>query len=346
MKKKFCIILAILLLIQIIGTNSALAASTKTVTHTITDTKFRIEKTQGPDSYHYDDGNYFGTLNKVKTTWEIKRLMDENIWTSYFTNDKRELQAQYPPEDYLYREIRYAGYRNVDIYEVLWVGGIYEGDFKGFDGNSYKYMRSCGARFECDTYRYTSYYEGVVTARNTNPELMITEPIKNYKIGNQDSVMVSGEVKDVDIGNILNVKYSLETIKNQNIILTQPTKLISNSQWQMFRGYIQLQGLKTGTSLLELWAEDNQGGKSKTVEIPIIIFSTLENILDALKKYTVKTGNPQFMIINSDSRIVQNIENDRLIEQIKKELQSKNIKLFFSGKDGETEAYISSKLLN
>ncbi|WIV11126.1 hypothetical protein [Proteiniborus sp. MB09-C3] len=181
---------------------------------------------------------------------------------------------------------------------------------------------------------------------NKNPELTIIEPLKNQRIGNQDAVIVSGKVKDVDIGNVLDVKYNLETIKNQDITLTQPTNIVSSGQWQTFQGYIQLQGLKTGTNLLELWTEDNQGGKSKTVEMPIVIFSTLENILDALKKYTVKAGNPQFMIINSDSRIVQNIENDRLIEQIKKELHSKNIKLFFSGRNGETEAYINSKLLN
>lgn len=175
------------------------------------------------------------------------------------------------------------------------------------------------------------------------PELSIYEPIENSRVGEQDNLIISGSVKDKNIGNIIDIKYSMGSMANSNITLTQPMSLIANGQEQSFKGYIRFQNLVSGNNTLELWAEDNTGLISNTISIKIMVFNTLENIVNTLKGY-VYSDNVRFLIINSNTRIAQNAENDRLISSIRTELSNKNVRLFFIGQDKETEQYIKSKL--
>lgn len=180
---------------------------------------------------------------------------------------------------------------------------------------------------------------------NNIPSIDLLQPITNERIGNQDNLIINGTVKDKDVGDKLIVKYSINDLEKRNITLTQPTSLITNGQTQSFQGYIKLSGLDSGKSILQVWVEDDKGGKSNVIKLPIIIYNTLENILESIKSYIYEAEDLQILVVNSNSIITQNPSNDILIEQIKQELEIKKIKLFFIGKDGETEDYIKSKLL-
>jgi hypothetical protein len=180
---------------------------------------------------------------------------------------------------------------------------------------------------------------------NASPNLVINHPILNERIGNQDNLIINGSVKDSNVGDILKVKYSLEDVKNREITLTQPNTIVANGQTQSFQGYINLGGLSSGNKVLELYSEDNKGGISNKVNVPINVFSSLESILKSLRAYTYKSGQVQFLVVNTDTIIIQSTNNDNLIDQIKKELKDKNVKLYFIGKDSPTKAYLESKLL-
>lgn len=311
------------------------------------------------------DENSKMQLKNITWTGPIKETVTKTPSWAYAANNKSLLMVSIPPT-FSDSEIKYyygssAKYVSGTIkwngnIEYAGDGGMYVGLY-GLDSPQYhmgkdypagyKYKRTITFDITQDVYTGKAMYEGNVRYKSTNstPELKIIEPMTNHRIGNQDSLIVNGQVLDEDLADVLKIKYDLDTIKAKEITLTQPINLISNGQWQSFKGNIQLNGLNSGSSILKLYAEDNKGAKSAVIEMPIVIFNTLENVLDSLKSYSYKSGEPQFLVINSNTRVVQNTDNDKLINLIKTELSSKNIKLFFIGQDKETEQYIKSRLL-
>lgn len=190
-------------------------------------------------------------------------------------------------------------------------------------------------------YIYSSTF---IIKHNEAPILNIIEPLSKYRVGDQDTLNISGIIKDENIGDAIKIKYSIEDTENLGITLTQPLSLISNGQWQSFQGYIKLDSLGSGNYNLKLWAEDDKLNRSGVLDIEIIIFNTLEGILNSLESYVYKEGEPQLLVVNSNTTITQNKENDRLSDRIKQELRDKNVKLFFIGKGGDTENYIKNLL--
>ena len=223
-----------------------------------------------------------------------------------------------------------------------------------YSGSSRNYTDKAQSSWETVAYRvraydgtdYSSYRTSsiVTIINNEKPSITVIEPLTNKRVGNQDNLIISGNVRDADIGDILKIKYNLSNTKNREITLTQPKNIISNGQNQSFQGYINLGGLSSGNEVLEIYAEDNKGGTSNKINIPINVFNSLESILKSLKSYT-KSGQPQILVVNTDTIIIQSTNNDNLINQIKKELKNKNVKLYFIGKDGPTRAFLESKLL-
>lgn len=310
------------------------------------------------------DENSKMQLKNITWTGPIKETVTKTPSWAYAANNKSLLMAN-TPRIFSDNEIKnyYGSSAKYVPGTIKWNSNIeYAGDngmyvgLYGLDSPQYhmgkdypagyKYKRTITFDITQDVYTGKAMYEGNVRYKSTNstPELKIIEPMTNHRIGNQDSLIVNGQVLDEDLADVLKIKYDLDTIKAKEITLTQPINLISNGQWQSFKGNIQLNGLNSGSSILKLYAEDDKGDKSNVIEIPIITFNTLENVFNSLKSYTYKAGEPQFLVINSNTRIMQSTDNDRLINLIKTELNNKNVKLFFIGQGKETEQYIKSNL--
>lgn len=335
----------------------------------ITEYVERIGDTNFSDTIEYNDGEKFGTLYKQGSSEVVGEIPEDTKLVEDIFEIKTGVRYTYIggkwgspksvydkwfPDTINFNKDGYIG-TLLHTYETAYL--------KPYDGNNdFPQNPNSGDTFvrwdsiQGNRYRgqvtkpaisiYRQQYIGIASFINRSPNLNITQPITNQRIGNQDNLIINGTVKDEDVGDILTIKYSINNIGSSNVTLTQPTSITSNGHTQSFQGYIKLNNLSSGDNNLKVWAEDNKGAKSNIVEVPIIAFNTLENVMKSLKSYTYKSGEPQYLVVNSSNTITQSIDNDNLISQIKRELEAKNIKLFFIGKDGTTESYINTKLLS
>lgn len=356
MKKKISYIL--ILLVQVFSIFSTVkvkaAPPTKTMTHTIVQSSWSISKNEGPDYYDYDDGLWFGRLYRNNTTWESrKEYRRANNWTMY-SDSKKSLDDNDYNFYYGHYENYYKnqGYSGVIIKNVYWIRNT-EGPgpytYDDINGNTYTrdYRRDFAVEFEYNAYRYTSNYSGSVTARTNPPTIRLSAPVTNSRHHNQDKIIMEGFVKDIDVGDINAIYYTIEETQHveKNITLIEPVKITATGNDVYFKGYIQLDQLMIpGEYNLKIWAKDDKGADSSTIEIPIIIYNLLEDILNNLKRYTFKQDKLQFIAINSKVPVIKSNINDELISLIKKELLEKNILMYFIG-NTESKSYINSSLL-
>lgn len=330
MKKALSIFLSAFILLQMLCVFSLekveAAAPTKTVTHTIAQSSWSRSKDQGPATYHYDDGLFYGTLTRTSTTWETRQESTSQSWTQYSNSS---FEGDDPPTSYYYYKNHYEsnGYSNVSITKTEWDGSTegpgsytydtYEGTYPNGEWvthGPYKYRRGFRVYFNYDTYRYTSNYSGVVTARTIPPVIKISNPIANFKYHNQNEIIVWGFIKDEDKGDKNFIYYSIEGTShiNKTVNLTNPTQIIATGNDMFFQGNIQLdQTIIPGKYRLEIWAKDDKGADSNTIEIPIEIYNVLENIQNDIEKYIPigKESDLRLVIPNTKDTILSSTIN-------------------------------------
>lgn len=367
MKKALSIFISALILLQMLCVFSTekveAAVPRKTVTHTIAQSSWSRSKDQGPATYFYDDGLFYGTLTRTSTTWETRQESTSRTWTQYANSS---FEGDDPPTSYYYYKSHYEsnGYSNVSITKTEW-GGSTEGPgsytYETYDGTypngewvthgPYKYRRDFRVYFNYDTYRYKSNYSGVVTARTVPPVIKISNPIANSKYHNQDKIIVEGYAKDEDKGDINVIYYSIKETNHTNKIvnLTNPMKLVSTGNDMFFQGNIQLdQTITPGKYRLKTWAKDDKGADSNIVEIPIKIYNVLDNIKNDIEKYIPigKESDLRLVIPNTKDTILNSTINNSLISNIKDDVQNRDAKMFFVGQGGSVENYIRNSLTN
>lgn len=108
---------------------------------------------------------------------------------------------------------------------------------------------------------------------NNNPIIDITTPSGNDYFGKEKPINVSGTVKDLDVGDTLSIKYTINGISaHTNKILRTIT---ANGSNQSFNNNISIDtSISEGTHILNLWVEDDRGGKSNEISRTIKIDKT------------------------------------------------------------------------
>ena len=363
MRRKLSFVLCIFLILEIFIVRfpevNAGSPLTKTITHTIVENSFSATKREGPTTYHYDDGLYYGTLTRKDTTWQTRRssVIYARGWTRY-SDSRSSLEEDTPATCYSYYRSYYINakkYVNVDIIDVYWNGSVQgPGEYKFVsrytgDERIYKYIRKFTVAYRRDEFRYTSTYEGTVTARTVPPELTISQPSDNDVYHNQDKINMKGFIKDADAGDKVTIKYSIEGTQHtdQALTLTNMTEIIATGNEEYFEGYVQLdQGIDDGPYILKIWAEDDKGAESDTVEIAINIRNILKTIENNIRKHITTSEESDIALIISYTghSILPSDANNRIFDQVSQSIKDRNGKLFFIGESGETERYIKDNL--
>ncbi len=368
-KRVLSIIVSVVIFLQVLYVfpidKAEAAPLTKIVTHT-TSSSWSNSKDEGPSTYYYDDGLYYGTLTRNNTTWETRTDSSSSSWTGYrdsefdennpsniwsFSTMKRDIESNYGYQGVVVTSMYWTsanegpGAYTYQVYVGTYPNGYYE------TRGPYKYRRSFRVEFNYTQFRYTSTYSGTVTARTIPPVIRISNPIANLRYHNQDKIVVEGFVKDEDKGDKNFIYYSIEGTShiNKTVNLTNPTQIVATGNEVFFQGSIQLdQTITPGKYRLRIWARDDKGADSGVTTIPIEVYNILENIENDIEKYIPieKESDLRVIIPNTKDTILSSTINNSLISDIKVDVQNRDSKMLFIGQGGSVESYISNSLTN
>lgn len=194
-----------------------------------------------------------------------------------------------------------------------------------------------------------------ITINNINfihPSQLIGVNISKNDFINDEEILLSGRIKDVNVGKGLQLKYTIAGVPghtNTEVQMINPQVLVSNGGFLDFQAKIKLDSsIPTNEYVLNLWVEDDKGGVSNTYRTDISIKSILYLIQGKLAKYIPqeKVEDIRSIVINTDNIITSNNENDTLISKISNKIKQLDSNIFFIGKDGDTRNYIESNLTN
>ncbi|SHH58869.1 hypothetical protein [Sporanaerobacter acetigenes] len=108
---------------------------------------------------------------------------------------------------------------------------------------------------------------------NNNPTLTLSNPGENDYFGKEKAINVSGSVKDVDNGDTLSVKYTINGISTHTNKTLQT--ITANGSSQSFSNSIPIDSsIPQGIYTLKIWVEDDKGGKSNEISRTIKIDKT------------------------------------------------------------------------
>lgn len=184
------------------------------------------------------------------------------------------------------------------------------------------------------------------------PTISLEQPANNIYVGLNEEITISGTITDKNPNEYLTVYYTIEGVpEHTNKRLGEP--IISNGDSQSFTSTILVDDtIPEGKINLKVWVEDDSSvlgseysnQKSNTVSKTINIVKTLSLINKLIERNIINENKPQIIIANTNNEI-QNIPyNDNIIHKLKYNLNNIDGNLYFIGKDGETEHYITQKL--
>ena len=113
---------------------------------------------------------------------------------------------------------------------------------------------------------FDNYYKYETTIKyidNSAPTLNLLYPknkVIRSSVSGYNTLKISGTVKDIDIKDILTVKYQLSTGATGDI-----QTLTANGSDQSFNADVNVSSLKEGDHKIYIWVEDNQGAKSNEI---------------------------------------------------------------------------------
>ncbi|MEK5070693.1 glycine-rich protein [Sporosarcina sp. FSL K6-1508] len=199
-------------------------------------------------------------------------------------------------------------------------GGGYNGGNGGWfadGGNANKYGLG-GSSYNAGTNATAVLSDGlgdgvvIITALNAAPTLTLNTP-SNATLYENDTFKIDGNAKDTDIGNVVNVYYRINSGTSRAIAtgISTGAALSFNEQLtikggKLYKGATAITGaLAEGTAhRLEVWSEDNQGGKSVVAERT---FYVVPNRAPAL---TVDPFTDQADMINNDKITLSGTSSD------------------------------------
>lgn len=120
-----------------------------------------------------------------------------------------------------------------------------------------------------------NYYEYTVTIKyidNSSPTIALISPSENGYFSKEvghNTILIQGTVNDQDIGDTINIYYSIDGGSTQNI-----SSISANGSNQSFSKSISTTTLSEGTHTIKVWATDNKGGTSGIVSRNIYIDKT------------------------------------------------------------------------
>ena len=120
-----------------------------------------------------------------------------------------------------------------------------------------------------------------ITLQNLIPSIILAQPADKLvlsEVNGFNTIPISGNFKDEDIGDILSVKYSIGSLPgNQNVTLTP--NITANGNNQAFSGNIAIDStIPQGSHIFKLWVEDSNGAKSSEITRTIIFDKTAPSI--------------------------------------------------------------------
>jgi len=257
-----------------------------------------------PSSVSYNSDGYSGTLGKDGSATQklvnsipgrTKTVSTERNASSPERNSCEEAYSYVVsalPDSISYNQGGYSGTlrlssrsignckRRVNIYWIDSAIGYYSGTVSEPSTNVYNYTqnyRGSVTKPGYDTRTYTYYYQYAVTVEysdNSNPSIVVSTA-SNQVLNPGSKILLKGTATDIDNGNVVGIKYQVNNgpIKTLHSAVSNGTAIAFTSTLtfkdkRLYDGTVDVTNENLAENIdhrINIWAEDDQGGKSETV---------------------------------------------------------------------------------